>query len=86
MILITAFVYCLTYHSIMIVFMSENNFLADKTPKELQNMEVMKPSADLGARVDGGASGATSQLTSCKEANHEEKYQSIRCCSNLPST
>ena len=40
-----------------------NNFLANKTIKGLQNMEVMKPSANMGARVDGGASGATSQLT-----------------------
>ena len=49
-------------------------------------MEVMKPSANMGARVDGGASGATSQLTSCKEANHEKKYHSIRCRSKLLST
>jgi hypothetical protein len=42
-------------------------------------MEVMKPSADMGARVDGGASGATSQLTVCKEATHE-KYHIISGC------
>jgi hypothetical protein len=49
-------------------------------------MGVMKPSANMGARVDGGASGATSQLTSCKEANHAKKCHSIRCRSNLPCT
>jgi hypothetical protein len=49
-------------------------------------MEAMKPSADMGARVDGGASGATSQLTSCKEANHEKKHHSFRYDCNLTFT
>jgi hypothetical protein len=49
-------------------------------------MEVMKPSADMGARVDGGASGATSLLTSCKEADHEKKFQSIHCHNNISCT
>jgi hypothetical protein len=30
---------------------------------QVPQMEVMKPPADMGARVGGGASGATSQLT-----------------------
>lgn len=49
-------------------------------------MEVVKPSADMGARVDGGASGATSLLTSCKEADHEKRYYSICFRRNIPCT
>ena len=46
-----------------------------------QDMEVTKPSANMGARVDGGASGATSQLTQSKEATHEQKYCDVVCSS-----
>jgi hypothetical protein len=46
-------------------------------------MEVLKPSANMGARVDGGASGATSLLTLGKEADHEKKYHSLHRRSNI---
>jgi len=48
------------------------NYLSD-----LKQMEAVKPSAYMGARVDGGASGATSRLTHCKEANHERKNRFV---------
>jgi hypothetical protein len=42
-----------------------------------RRVAALKPSAYMGTRVDGGASGATSQLTSItftsKEAKHEKK-------------
>ena len=49
---------------------------------------AMKPPADMGARVGGGASGATSRLTTLsKEATNESIFETVsfscRCCSLL---